>query len=183
MAIDVQIRDNLGKVIDIGANSSPTYFAYTTHVPAAGAGDTWMIGGNTSKIISLRRIVVSGTAAVAAALNIVIKRRSTATSGGTSANATVTKADTTNGASEATITTWTAAPTAGTNVGDIAAKSAFLQTATPTAPTDKAEFVFGINDQPVIIRPGEYVTINLGGATLATITVSAEWTEYGVPAA
>lgn len=98
----------------------------------------------------------------------LIKNR-TASSGGTSTNATIVPLDSTHAAAGTTVKIFTAAPTAGTAVGDIA--EFILET------TDWMWFGFGEHGEPPLVLKGSSETLAVNFGTAATIDGYIAWSE------
>lgn len=81
-------------------------------VPAANATDMITISGSATKIIKIKRIVLSVTLTVAALGTVLLVKRSAANSGGTSSNQTIVPLDSTNDAATAVVKKYTANPSA-----------------------------------------------------------------------
>lgn len=104
---------------------------------------------------------------VATAVTLI--KQSTATTGGTSTNATIGPLDSAKAASGSRIKLFTGAPTAGTSVGSLAIHT--LET------TDWMLFTFGENGAgPLVLNtPNQTLAVSLG--TAATIVGYIEWSE------
>jgi hypothetical protein len=128
------------------------------------------------------RIGFSAQETTAGVANVLLVKRSSANSGGTSAAATAVPNDSTNPAATATVLNYTANPTAlGTAVGTVRAARIFI----PTSGTDTSDFVnewdFGnIIGQAIVLRgTSQVLAINLNATTVTggTWTCYVEWSE------
>jgi hypothetical protein len=107
-------------------------------------------------------------------------KRSTASTGGTSATQTGVAHDSAQPAAQATVTNFTAAPSLlGTTVGILRAER--LSLPAPGTASAFAVFDFGVREgQPVVLNnANEFLYLNLGGAAPAgtALSVYVEWTE------
>jgi len=159
-------------------------------VPAASATDIFTITGSASKIVRVTRIEIVGTstAATAAALDVLLLKRSTADTAGTSTGSpTPVPHDSANPTATATVLAYTANPTLGSIVGTaIRNQKMMLSLATYTAtdfpPTNPIVWDFGNRPSQAIVLRGinEVLAINLNGVTptaTASFDVMAEWSE------
>jgi hypothetical protein len=157
-----------------------TYSASTAaFTPAASATDIAEIKGSATKVIRILRVGISGYATSAAAAPLVLAKRSTANSGGTSAALTAVPNDSRDVAATAALLKYTANPTTGTLVGNV--RGAMLNLGTATAPGAQLDFVFGDkNGKGIVLKDNtETLAINLAGASYSgnSVTVYFEWTE------
>lgn len=157
-----------------------SYSASTTGlVPVATATDIWEITGSASKTVKITQLWVSGTAATAINTSVLLIKRSTANSGGTSSATTFVAHDSTNAAATATGKAYTANPTTGTAVGTIRSIKTFFSLG--TAGGTVATWDFGIRPaQPIVLRgTSQQLCVNLNGATISTgsLDIWAEITE------
>ena len=178
-------------------NSRASFMTYSAtkvgHVPAASPTDTFTITGSATKVVHVTHIEISGItdSAVPVALNVLLLRRSTANTGGTSTNSpALIPHDSTNDTATATVLAYTAVPTTGTLVGtaNAALRSQKLMltlgtyTATDFPPV--APIVWDFSDTqgqaPVLRGIGEVLAINLNGVTLVgtcSLNISIQWFE------
>ena len=159
-----------------------TYGAAVTALNAANtATDIFTIGGSATKTIKIKHISMDGTATTGAVANILLIKRSSANTGGTSTVATNVPYDSSDAAATATIRSYTANPTAvGTAVGTIHSEKMFISTA--TAVPDELKFDYtGIQAMKEITLRGatEFLCINLNGVTFAgnSFNIDVTWTE------
>lgn len=157
-------------------------------VPASSATDIFTITGATGKVVRVTRVTLTATSSSAtpAALDVVLLRRSTANSSGTSTAPTAVAHDSTNVSASATVLAYTANPTTGTAVGTIRNSKFFQTLATYTAtdfPTkDQITWDFGNRpSQAIVLRSAsEVLAINLNGSSAtstASFDIDVEWTE------
>jgi hypothetical protein len=150
--------------------------------PVATATDVLALSGSATKKVKITRIKVMVTATAAACLDLYISKRTAANSGGTFTNPAATPLDSTNPAATATLTLYSANPTAlGTGTG---VEGTILIVAASGNPVDHQEYehYFGLdNTQPLVLNGvAESVSINFGGAAIpagAKAYMLIEWTE------
>jgi hypothetical protein len=152
----------------------------TNLVPAATPTDVFTITGSATKTVRIFKIRVSGTQTTGSVINVVLLKRSTANSAGTSTAGVLVPHDSNSAAATATALGYTANPTTGTLVGNIRAIKAYVPTLTSSTPE---EVVWQFGDLPVqglVLRGiAQVLAINLAGATIAggSFDVSVELTE------
>lgn len=166
-----------------------TYRAATTAVlvPAVTVDIPWFtIGGSASKLVRLQRIQISGLTLTAVAyLNISLGKYSTAASGGTSSG--LVRVPLNSSSPAATIATplvFTAVPTPGTKVGDVATRRFMGQSTTAAAAGIPQLIDFDFRNvgepSPIMLRG---VAEELGlywetaPATTPSLHLEVEWTE------
>lgn len=157
-----------------------TYSATTTPFAAASTARTiFTINGSSTKIVRVRRVIISGTVPVTAIAEplYINKVSSAAPSTGTSVVPTKTPLDSNSAAATAVVENFTANPTDQTLVGEI--MSPILRLAVGTTAIAPMEIDFGKLGSAAILRSAsEGLAINLANVTTAsTLTISVEWTE------
>jgi|SRR6266516_2952656 len=162
-------------------------------VPASLPTDIFTITGSATKTIRVTHIEISGitNSAVPVALDVLLLKRSTADTGGTSTNSpALIPHDSNSAAASATVLAYTANPTVGTLVGtaNAALRSQKLMltlgtyTATDFPPVAPIMWEFGNRPAQELVLRGisEVVAINLNGVSAVgtvSINISVEWTE------
>lgn len=161
-----------------------TYAASVTGlaVVATSATDVFTITGSATTTIRITRLEISGQLTTAAAAQIVVLKRSTANSAGTSTAPTVVPHDSASAAAAATLLAYTANPTIGTLVGNIRAEYLFMAApGTATIGPDKLFLNFGDRPSQAIVLRGiaQVLAINLNSASLTgcVLDINIEWTE------
>lgn len=160
-----------------------TYRASITALAsAASCTDLLTITGSASKTIRITRLEVSGQQTTAAAAQVVVLKRSTANSAGTSTAPTAVPHDSNSPAASATIAAYTANPTTGTLVGNLYVGYVFLAaTATATVGSDKLVLDYGNRPAQAIVLRGttQVLAVNLNGVTVTggAFDINLEWTE------
>lgn len=153
--------------------------------PAATPTDVFTITGSATRVIKIRRIIVSGTKTASSHDIVRLIRRSTANTGGTSTVLTNVPMDTNNAASTATVRSYTANPTLGTAVGTLLAKRVNFNVQTPANAQGVAGGVqfderFGDASEGIYLRGvTQVLAVNLNAVTLtgASLTITVEWNE------
>lgn len=156
-------------------------------VPAVTINIPWfLIEGSASKTIVVKRIAVSGATLTAVAyLAVNVVKFSTAASGGTATSAPMVPVDSTfPAATAAFVKYYTAVPTAGTIVGNIATNRSLFQATVAAAAGLPRDYVFDFGDMPetkgVVLRgtsQGLGLIWPVVPASTVTIAVDIEWTE------
>ena len=147
-----------------------TYYAsYTGQSIGTGATTNIItVAGSATKKVTVAAVFLSATATTAASyFDVLVKRQSTADTGGTAATAaTIIKADTTNGtATAAAPAFYTAGPTAGTVTGTMGAFKLFAPITGTPAP------VTIVNVVPNMMHYGQGIVLN-GTTDILAITVN-----------
>ena len=179
--VDARPVDNQGRPAGIRT----TYRAVGTVTAAASAAPFLTIAGKAGIVIRVRRVrVLNATLTAAAILKVIATKYSTLATAGTPVAATKVPLDSAGKASDATVQHYTAAPTAGTAVGDagIAALNGLVTGATAN-PDDKAiEFANDNKTEYGMIRGAtEQIGIRfaVAPASAPTLDYEIEWTEDG----
>jgi len=150
---------------------------------ATGANVIFTLTGSATKTVRVTRIELSGTCATTAkAVNFFIAKYSTAASGGTTGTApAIVPHDSTNAAATATVAVYTADPTAGTAVGNIATGNLFMAVTGSTVAPGLYAASFGDRpSQDIVLRgTSQQLGISLNGENTATsvVDVVVEFTE------
>jgi hypothetical protein len=141
--------------------------------------DIFTITGSASKTIRVTRISFTGTQTTGTQIRVIVLKRSTANSGGTSTSPARVPHDSNNAAATATVLAYTANPTTGTLVGNI--RAAKVLVGLTTVNSDQLIIDFGTrNGQGFVLRgTTQVLAINLAGVTIAgnSLDISFEWTE------
>jgi hypothetical protein len=160
-----------------------TYSAGITSLSAAGAAtDIFTITGSATKTIRVLKITVSATKTSETIVPLLILKRSTANTGGTSSTLDNVPRDSQDAAATAVVRAYTANPTLGTLVGNVkATKIVFVENTKSTNSNYRLEFCFtSEQEKPVVLRGvGEVLALNLGATTVAgsNINIDITWTE------
>lgn len=176
------VNSTLNSVFNLvyeASTSKPSYVAWQSGlVPAASATDVCVLKASTSKTMRIRRVFLGGITGTATTDPVNLIKRSSANSSGTSSTQQIIALDTTFAATTAVFTTYTANPSLGTPIGEIADPYVFWGNLTTTAPAITT-LEFGARASPVYLRSGQYLAINLNGLTYSSgqMTCGFEWTE------
>lgn len=162
-------------------NKAQTYRMASGSITAASTPtDVATLCGSATKTIYVKRVSFNGTMTTAGAVDVLLVKRSTANSGGTSGALTEHPLDSTNGTATAVGVTYTANPTVGTGV-TVAVDRVTINAPATAAANRRAEWNFGdgINQHLVLRGTAQCLAFNLGGATTSGLTfaVEAEWME------
>lgn len=145
------------------------------------ATDIFTITGSATKTIRVLEIVVSGTRSTAAETDVLVLKRSTANSGGTSTTPTAVPNDSNDAAATATVRSYTANPTTGTLVGVVRSVSIDLAATNLNSGSSSIHvWDFRHVGQPPTLRgTSEVLAVNLNGVTItgSSLDISIEWTE------
>lgn len=144
------------------------------------------IQGSSTKTVRIQRISISGLSLTAVAyVQINLAKYSSAISGGTSTDLTMTPLDSNDAAGTlSVIKTYTAAPTPGSKVGDIASRRYLAQAATAAAGgiPDEITFDFRLVNEtsPIVLRgtaQGVALYFTSAPASAVSMSIEVEWTE------
>ena len=133
---------------------------------AAGPTDWIVLTGAAGKVVKLTNITCSGTANSSASLDLILVKRSTADSGGTSATVTPVNLGATTLTAASSLAVYTVNPTLGTAVANIDAQKLNV------GPPGSAGFMsldFGTRPQavaPVLRGTSQQLALNLNGGTV-----------------
>jgi hypothetical protein len=161
------------------------YKASTVNVVAMPAGTTpfFNIQGSATQTVRVRSIIISGPTLTAVAyLNILLTRHSTAASGGTPTDLVAIPIDSNYGATTlGALRVFTAAPTAGTEVGVLDSVRVLGQATTAAAAgLPVARVVLDFKDNPIILRgvaQGLCLRFAAAPASAVSLAVAVEWDE------
>lgn len=148
---------------------------------AANATDIFTVTGSSSKTIRITRVLFSSTEGSNGIHLVRFIKRSTADSGGTSSAITAVPYDSASAAATATVLAYTANPTLGTAVGDLAAFTIQIPATNLNNSNYPWEFAYGTRPaQAIVLRGTEQVfAVNLDATTITngSFNISVEWTE------
>jgi hypothetical protein len=149
---------------------------------AASAHDVLTLTGSATKTIKITRVQISGTVATTANdSDVVLLKRKTANTGGTSSAPTITPYDSNSAAATATALAYTVDPTAGTLIGNIRAVSLYLPVTGSTGVPMLYSESFGDRPEQAVVLRGvnEVFAVNLNAANAAStaLDITIEFTE------
>ncbi len=161
------------------------YRASTVAVVAMPAGTTpfFNMQGSATQTVRVRSIVLSGLTLTAVAyLNVLLTKHSTAASGGTPTDLVAIPIDSGHGATTlGALRVFTAAPTAGTEVGVLDSVRVLGQATTAAAAGLLGpRIVLDFKENPIILRgiaEGLCLRFSAAPATAVTMSVAVEWEE------
>lgn len=174
------------QIISVTSNpADPTIQTYSAAIAGLVipllATDIFNILGSATKIIKIRRVLISGTTSAGSGIsvNMLLIKRSTANTGGVFTTLTNIPNDSNNAAATAVVKSYTTNPTLGTAVGNVLAQRITINT---TGALDgNYMYQFGNNnEQPIVLRGvAQSLSINLSAITITNplIAIHIEWTE------
>lgn len=155
--------------------------AITATTVAATPTDVFTITGSATKTVKIRHISIDGTQTTGGVVNILVIKRSTANTGGTSTLPTAVPYDSANPAATAVVRSYTVNPTAlGTAVGTIHSEKLFVSATTGTPDELKFDYTEHSPIQPITLRGAtEVLAINLNSVTVTgnSFNMDITWTE------
>lgn len=158
-----------------------TYSASVANLVAMATAptDIFTLTGSATKTIRVTRVTINGTQTTASQITIILLKRSTANTAGTSTAQAAVAHDSNSVAATGTVLAYTANPTVGTLVGNLRSRKVIVGAATGIS--DEFITEFGTrNCQAVVLRgTGQVFAINLNAATIAgsSFNISIEWIE------
>lgn len=158
----------------------PTYRTAFVVAPAITATDIFQLIGSSTKTVEITKIIISGTQTTGGMVDVYIKKRSSANSGGTSSAATLVPMISTDAAATAVGAIYTANPTPGATVGDAYIESIPLSAITGIT-NNVVEINFGERGKAIQLSGvAQAIAINLNGVTVTggSIKITVEFTEY-----
>jgi hypothetical protein len=182
-SLQVVSLDKTGAQMSNGEGRKPTYSAaLIAYTPYATPQDIVGIVGSAGKQVRVLRFAVSGRATSANQLDVQLVKRSSADTGGTPTTVTAVAHDSNDTAASAAVTSYAAAPTAGTLLGAVRAQQINLSAAGSGGAAVPIEFDFGTcNDKSIVLNAAsEGLYLNLNGAAMpggAVLNVFVEWSE------
>lgn len=148
-------------------------------VPATLATDIFTLTGSATRTIRILRVTVTGNQTTSSQQNILLVKRSTANTAGTSTASVAVKMDSNSPSATATALAYTANPTVGTLVGSI--RNRKLLVGATSASSDAWLLDFGSRAGQAIVLRGinDVFAINLNGVTIVggSFNIDIEWTE------
>lgn len=171
-------------LVPSGVLAPVTYRAASaSFLPAASATDVFTITGSATKLVRVLRLSVSVSASSLAALSVLIIKRSTANTSGTSAGVTAVPVDSLNIAATATVLQYTANPTLGNTVGNVDSGRFMAGAASASSTCSTMPYIFDFTPrggQALALRGiAEVLAVNFSSTSLSTgsLNCSVEWTE------
>lgn len=167
------------------SSNKQTYSASITNLAmAATPTDVFTITGSATKTVKITRIYLTGTQTTGDTSDVLLIKRSTANTAGTSTTPTVVPYDSNNAAGTAVVRAYTANPTLGTAVGTLASYSMFIpapQPANGNSPFITPDLFAVVRpSQPIVLRgTAQVLAINFNSVTVTgnAMNIIIEWTE------
>lgn len=157
-----------------------TYSATANIAVASAATDIAAFFGNATTTVQVTKIRVTGIQTTTGVVDMLLVRRSTANTAGTSSNFSVALHEASDAANSSTPIAYTANPTVGTLAGVVRRwYTAFTSNA--GASTSEYTLEFGENGKPLVLSGvTQGICLNLNGATVpgGLVNVSIEWIEF-----
>lgn len=164
---------------NIGA-AAATYSSSFNVTAAASATDIATLSGSATKTIYITKVIISGVQTTASLNDILLVKRSTADTGGTSTAQTAVPHDSADAAASGIVLAYTANPAAlGTLVGSFRRGYVPVSSAATVVPAIVV-FDFGDKGKPIVLRGiAQQIAINLNGVTLVggAFDIDIEWYE------
>jgi hypothetical protein len=164
--------------------SKNTYNASFTFTAAASPTDIFTITGSATKTIKVLKTGITAIQTTASFTQLIILKRSTANTVGTSTVVTSVANDSQDPAATATVLAYTANPTLGTLVGHLRDIKFLIPVPSPggnaSAQPEVIQNFDDIAGQPVILRgTSEVLSINMNGVTITgnSFSIWIKWTE------
>lgn len=173
--------DALTPVVQLQNNLACYSASIAALAMANAATDVWQIANpvGSGKLVKVHRLGVGGGATAASLLGLSLIKRSTVNTGGTATTATNVQRDSSDAAPVATVEGYTANPTLGTAIGALRT----IDMSLPAIASAKQQVSIDLPQMgtlsPVILAPGESLSLNAGGATVAgtVLDIDADWSE------
>lgn len=163
-------------------STKQTSYTASKNFAASSTTDNSCLPGNATNTVLVTELRVTGTQTTAGIVNVEIAKRSTAGSGGTSANMTVVPDDSNYAAGVSVPVSYTGTgPTVGTLVGDV--DNVYIGFLAPATASPNDIIIESWYKKPLLLRgTGEKVCVNLGGAlTGGNMSVTWKWIETTTP--
>ncbi len=152
--------------------------ASVSFTPVATATDFWQIVGSGTKTVRVIRVQISGIATSAATNDVLLIKRTTANTGGTSASVSIAQHDSNDSAATATVNSYSVNPTTGTGVAIRGAK--LNLGAAGSAGSIVWDFT-GRNDKALVLRgTAQSLNLNWNGNAVpsgTSLDIDIEFTE------
>jgi len=163
--------------------TSYTYYSGSLTITAATAAtDIWTIAGSATKTVRVLKIELTGTQTTAGQVTVILQKRLSANTGGTTTTYLGNPMDTNNPPCTVTLTQYSANPASlGASGGAIRTGQFFFPGAATATPGQYIQWQFGnTSDQAAVLRgTSQLIAVNLNAVTVAggTFFVNAVWTE------
>lgn len=174
------------EIVDaINTANTPSLAAYRAAAAsvtlATSPTDVFTLTGSSTKVVRVRRVVITGTCTSVSASHVILIKRSSANSGGTSTATTAVPLVSSSPAATATALSYTANPASlGTTVGNLDARRGFFPASTAYQHfTTEIEFTSSVFQPITLLNANEVLAVNFAGVTITggSISCTFEWTE------
>lgn len=166
-----------------GITKEQTYSAAVVDITVANvATDIFTIQGSATKKIKIVHISINGIQQNISKVTVLLVKRSTLNTGGTSTDRTAVPHSSLNAAATGIVKAYTANPTVGNLVGTIQAEKVTFGSANGSNISD-ADLIFEFGRAPeqeiILENQNELLAVNLNGQTLSgnLLTLDIRWTE------
>ena len=165
------------------ASSFNTYSANITGLAVATSPtDVFTLTGSASTTVQILAIHISGNKTNTGFQDVLLLKRSTANSGGTSSAPTRVPHDSVDPAATATVLAYTANPTLGTLVGAVFSEKIFIPSGTAASASSSPTIeILTDFSKPITLRGvNEVFAINFNGVTMSgsNMDLSITWIEF-----
>jgi hypothetical protein len=159
--------------------AGPVYAAAAVNITmSTSPTDVLTITGSSTKTVKVQRVVFTANQTTGAARDVMLIKRSTSNSGGTSVTLTKVPLDSNSAAATAVCKSYTANPTLGSTVGTVRSRKTYVGTLTGSG-SNSDEFIVEFMVPLVLRGTGESLCVNLNGVSTSggVFTGSFEWSE------
>jgi hypothetical protein len=163
---------------------SPTYsYVINDYTPTTAATDMLTICGSATKTIRVMRVQAGGDATAASIYDVYLYKRTAANTGGTATNPTPTKRDSNDAAASATLTLYSANPSAlGTGTMFRGGHALLAAATTPAVAPLWVDWTFGnIGERQIVLRgAAECLAVSNNGNSVpsgTSIYITIDWEE------
>lgn len=183
VALDTALPAGTNTIGSVSIVSAPPT-TYTANVTSYGTAtlptDIFTITGSATKTVYVTRIDIDGIQTTAGQILVLIVKRSTANTGGTSTSPTRIPLDSLSAAATATVLAYSLNPTPGTLIGTTTAARVFLPAAATATDAQGISILYGqVGEQQMILRGiNQVLAVNLNAVTTNSLfNINIEWTE------
>lgn len=175
--------DRFGAILVRSFEKTSRSFNATSNVTsiAATPTDVWDMFGNGTTTVVITRIRVTGIQTTSGTPEMLLIKRSTASSGGTRVAATAIPLDASDSAASSVPGHYTANPTPGTAIGNLRREYVPIPAAASPLAVDGVEWEFGERTKGLVLSgTAQGIALNLNSVTLTggALTIEVEWYEF-----
>ena len=184
VALDTSLPSGTNAIGSVSIVSTPPA-TYTASITSLATGtlpsDIFTITGSATKTVYVTRIDIDGVQATAGQVLVLVIKRSTADTAGTSTAPTKIPLDSLSATATATVLAYTVNPTLGTLIGTTTAARFFLPAAATATDAQGISIPYGqLGEQQMTLRgTNQVLAVNLNSVTITgpSINITIEWTE------